>query len=129
MVWSGLMARVGQRTAVAGGELAGSVSVGVLERVFSRAFVDGVIAECGRREQRVRALPARVVAYFCLGLALWSDGSYEDVLGMVSSGLLWADGDEGPAQMASKVALFKACLLYTSPSPRDRTRSRMPSSA
>ena len=25
--------------------------------------------------------------------------------------------------------LDKACLLYTSPSPRDRTRSRMPSSA
>ena len=25
--------------------------------------------------------------------------------------------------------MFKACLLYTSPSPRDRTRSRMPSSA
>ena len=25
--------------------------------------------------------------------------------------------------------LMKACLLYTSPSPRDRTRSRMPSSA
>ena len=25
--------------------------------------------------------------------------------------------------------LFYGCLLYTSPSPRDRTRSRMPSSA
>ena len=25
--------------------------------------------------------------------------------------------------------LIKGCLLYTSPSPRDRTRSRMPSSA
>ena len=25
--------------------------------------------------------------------------------------------------------LYKDCLLYTSPSPRDRTRSRMPSSA
>ena len=24
---------------------------------------------------------------------------------------------------------YQACLLYTSPSPRDRTRSRMPSSA
>ena len=24
---------------------------------------------------------------------------------------------------------YKSCLLYTSPSPRDRTRSRMPSSA
>ena len=29
----------------------------------------------------------------------------------------------------AKVERLKACLLYTSPSPRDRTRSRMPSSA
>ena len=28
-----------------------------------------------------------------------------------------------------EVVEMKACLLYTSPSPRDRTRSRMPSSA
>ena len=27
------------------------------------------------------------------------------------------------------VGVFNGCLLYTSPSPRDRTRSRMPSSA
>ena len=27
------------------------------------------------------------------------------------------------------VALFEICLLYTSPSPRDRQKSRMPSSA
>ena len=26
-------------------------------------------------------------------------------------------------------AIIESCLLYTSPSPRDRTRSRMPSSA
>ena len=30
---------------------------------------------------------------------------------------------------ADAIALYQACLLYTSPSPRDRTRSRMPSSA
>ena len=30
---------------------------------------------------------------------------------------------------ADSLAYGKACLLYTSPSPRDRTRSRMPSSA
>ena len=28
-----------------------------------------------------------------------------------------------------KTGLYYFCLLYTSPSPRDRTRSRMPSSA
>ena len=27
------------------------------------------------------------------------------------------------------IEVYDACLLYTSPSPRDRTRSRMPSSA
>ena len=30
---------------------------------------------------------------------------------------------------ASRSILSRYCLLYTSPSPRDRTRSRMPSSA
>ena len=29
----------------------------------------------------------------------------------------------------TKLAKYSHCLLYTSPSPRDRTRSRMPSSA
>ena len=32
-------------------------------------------------------------------------------------------------ETASKYIDSKHCLLYTSPSPRDRTRSRMPSSA
>ena len=33
------------------------------------------------------------------------------------------------AVMEGMIDRFGACLLYTSPSPRDRTRSRMPSSA
>ena len=32
-------------------------------------------------------------------------------------------------RISKKVINPKPCLLYTSPSPRDRTRSRMPSSA
>ena len=32
-------------------------------------------------------------------------------------------------QSCSQTSDFCGCLLYTSPSPRDRTRSRMPSSA
>ena len=34
-----------------------------------------------------------------------------------------------PRHHAAVQALMQNCLLYTSPSPRDRTRSRMPSSA
>ena len=32
-------------------------------------------------------------------------------------------------EIREKSENIKSCLLYTSPSPRDRTRSRMPSSA
>ena len=35
----------------------------------------------------------------------------------------------GAALGSGLITGFPACLLYTSPSPRDRTRSRMPSSA
>ena len=36
---------------------------------------------------------------------------------------------QGGDRRATLHSALKACLLYTSPSPRDRTRSRMPSSA
>ena len=35
----------------------------------------------------------------------------------------------GHAQVVGDRGVEEVCLLYTSPSPRDRTRSRMPSSA
>ena len=35
----------------------------------------------------------------------------------------------GQGGYTKKILSYKDCLLYTSPSPRDRTRSRMPSSA
>ena len=36
--------------------------------------------------------------------------------------------NDSAISLSTKI-LAKTCLLYTSPSPRDRTRSRMPSSA
>ena len=89
------------RAAVASGqagdhddELSDLVSVGVLTRVFPPALVDEVIAEVGRTEQRNRALPARVMAYFAIGMALYSEGSYEDVLSQLTDGLSWTSGWE-----------------------------------
>ena len=84
------------------------MSVGLLTRVFPPSLVDEVIAEHKRTEQRHRSLPARVVAYFALGMALHSRGSYEDVLGLMTDGLAWADGDAAPLRMPSKSAIFQA---------------------
>ena len=38
-------------------------------------------------------------------------------------------GEMTSGQRNNPLYVLEACLLYTSPSPRDRTRSRMPSSA
>ena len=41
-----------------------------------------------------------------------------------------ARAEDGILELSSvERVLFKICLLYTSPSPRDRQKSRMPSSA
>jgi hypothetical protein len=83
------------------------VSVGVLTRMFPPELVDEVIAECGRTEQRHRSLPARVMAYFAIGMALHSEGSYEDVLGLLTDGLAWVSSAE-PVKLPSKSAIFQA---------------------
>ena len=49
----------------------------------------------------------------------------------LDSGQIWWSRDLSSyrAPALDDTQLYLACLLYTSPSPRDRTRSRMPSSA
>jgi len=44
-------------------------------------------------------------------------------------GVMWVTTPEEVMMSEASLTLHGACLLYTSPSPRDRTRSRMPSSA
>ena len=84
------------------------VSVGLLTRVFPPDVVDEVIAGCDRTEQRHRSLPARVMAYFAVGMALHSEGSYEDVLGLLTDGLAWTEPDVEPVKLPSKSAIFQA---------------------
>ena len=43
--------------------------------------------------------------------------------------LMGEASNEDRPSLGNSLNQLKTCLLYTSPSPRDRTRSRMPSSA
>ena len=81
--------------------------MGVLTRTFPPALVDEVVAGCRRTEQRNRSLPARTMAYFSIGMALHSEGSYEDVLSLMTDGLAWSVGEEPPV-LPSKSAIFQA---------------------
>ena len=102
------MPRAGWKKPETERRLSDLVSVGVLTRVFPPELVDEVIAEVGRTEQRHRSLPARVMAYFSIGMALYWEGSYEDVLAQLTDGLSWASGWTEMYSPPSKSAIFQA---------------------
>src|SRR5450631_2360088 len=102
------MPRAGWKKPESDRRLSDLVSVGVLTRVFPPGLVDEVIADVGRTEQRNRSLPARVMAYFSIGMALYSEGSYEDVLAQLTDGLSWASGWADSFVPPSKSAIFQA---------------------
>lgn len=102
------MPRGGWRKPETDRRLSDLVSVGVLTRVFPPDVVDEVIEGAGRTEQRHRSLPARVMAYFAIGMGLYSEGSYEDVLGQMTDGLSWASGWAQEYPLPSKSAIFQA---------------------
>jgi Insertion element 4 transposase N-terminal/Transposase DDE domain len=102
------MPRSGWEKPVSDRRLSDLVSVGVLTRVFPPGLVDEVIAEAGRTQKRDRVLPGRVMAYFSIGMALYSQGSYEDVLSQLTDGLSWASGWEDTFTLPSKSAIFQA---------------------
>ncbi len=88
--------------------LSDHISIGVLSAVFPPELVDRVVAEAGRTEVRHRLLPARVVVYYVLGLALFSSESYEEVMRNLVEGLAWGDGWAQAWNVPTKAALFKA---------------------
>jgi Insertion element 4 transposase N-terminal/Transposase DDE domain len=100
--------RAGQRKPPSDSRLTDHISIGVLTRVFPPELVDGVVAEAERRERRARLMPARVVVYYVLALALFADSSYEEVMRQLVEGLSWESGWQRSWEVPSKVAIYKA---------------------
>jgi Insertion element 4 transposase N-terminal/Transposase DDE domain len=88
--------------------LSDHISIGVLTRVFPPELVDRVVAEAGRVEQRHRLLPARVVVYYVLAMALFADSSYEEVMRALVEGLAWESGWQQVWDIPAKGSIFKA---------------------
>ena len=67
----------------------------------------------------------------CNGCGLCAQACHESAIGMVNgkAKLLRDDYCDGLGDCLPACPAGAICLLYTSPSPRDRSLSRMPSSA
>jgi len=84
--------------------LSDTIGVGVVTRLIHRDLVEDVLAATGRRERRVRLLPARVVVYLVLALSLFMTDGYEEVVRKLTNGLrglrIWRDEWEVPVPSA-----------------------------
>jgi hypothetical protein len=87
------MPRAGQVKPPVVERLSDRIAIGVLTSTYPPALVDQVVAEAGRREERQRLLPARVVVWLVLAMALFSGQAYEEVARLLAGG--WAGPGAG----------------------------------
>lgn len=84
------------------------ISVGVLTRVVPRHLVEEVLVYVGRKEQRSRLLPAHVVVYYVLALALFFGEAYEEVMRRLVGGLRFLKNWEKVWKVPSTSAISQA---------------------
>ena len=88
--------------------LSDHVALGVLTRTFPPELVDAVVRETGREQQRSRLLPARLVTYYVMAMALFSQAGYEEVMRSLVEGLAWESGWRQRWKVPSQPAISQA---------------------
>src|SRR5919206_1856401 len=84
------------------------VSLGVLTTTVPAALIDAVLTDTGRQSRRHRQLPARLVVYYVMALALYAQASYNEVLRCLLEGVRWLRLGGNEAAGADKSAISKA---------------------
>jgi hypothetical protein len=91
----------------AGVRLSDQISLGVIARAIPPARVQQVLAETGRASERERDLPAPVMVYYAIALALYMGSSTREVLRCLLEGLRWLWGAEA-VKVAGKSGISQA---------------------
>ena len=91
----------------AGIRLTDHISLGVLTTQFPLELVEQVLFETERCSQRERDLPAHVMVYYVIALALYAEVSTREVLRCLTEGARWL-GDPTATTMPSKSGISQA---------------------
>ena len=90
------------------GRLSEYLCLGVVSRIYQRDLVDEVIAETRSKERRNRLLPARLVVYYVIALALFYGEAYEEVMRKMVGGLRFVAAWERHWHVPTPSALCQA---------------------
>ena len=84
------------------------ISLGVLTTRLPLGQVKSVLEAQGKASQRQRELPAHVVVYYVMAMALFMQVSYREVLRCLLEGLAWLLGPEQSVKITGKSGISQA---------------------
>ena len=84
------------------------ISLGLLAKTIPVERIKSVLSARGKMSQRLRDLPAQVMVYYVIAMALYMEEAYREILRRLVEGLAWLLGPEEQAQVAGKAAISRA---------------------
>jgi Insertion element 4 transposase N-terminal/Transposase DDE domain len=91
-----------------GSRITDYISLGVITKTFPLKRVRAVLAATGKASQRERDLPAHVVVYYAIALALYMQSSYREVLRCLLEGVQWLLDPAVTLKIASNAGISQA---------------------
>jgi len=84
------------------------ISLGVIAKTFPLTQVRSVLARTAKASIRQRDLPAQVVVYYVIALALYMHSSYREVLRCLLEGIQWLRHPSAKLKVAGKSGISQA---------------------
>lgn len=91
-----------------GARITDYISLGVISKTFPCDKIKEVLRDTGKASQRERDLPAHVVVYYVIALALYMQASYREVLRCLLEGIQWLKGPEDRVRVTGKSGISQA---------------------
>src|SRR6201988_2897262 len=92
----------------AGSRITDYISLGVVANTFPVNTIHVVLQATGKASIRERDLPAHVVVYFVIAMALYMQSSTREVLRCLLEGLQWLLGPSATIKVAGKSGISQA---------------------
>ena len=84
------------------------ISLGVITKTFPDSAIGSVLSRTGTASIRQRDLPAQVVVYYVIALALYRQSSYREVLRCLLEGAQWLRDPSSGMRVAGKSGISQA---------------------
>ena len=92
----------------AGSRITDYISLGVIAKTFPSAKIVAILEATAKNSVRQRDLPAQVVVYYVIALALYMQSSYREVLRCLLEGIQWLRDPSATIKVAGKSGISQA---------------------